>query len=219
MASTSGTGKTSPASKLISAAAREVLAPMGLRQKGRSRIWIDDHCWWLGIVEFQPSSWSKGSYLNVAVMWPWFEQDYLAYNESVRLSEHVEFENEAQFSAAARTLAKAAAAQISEYRAEIRSIRDAARRLGARSGAPIWHDYFSGVSCGLIGDTPRARRSFDHVLKAEASQDWVQRLMVATRRLDALLDDPVGFREHVEQIVRACRAQLGLPVYPINWAI
>src|SRR5256885_11111558 len=54
-----------PHSKLITAAAREILRPLGLFQKGRSRVWLDDQGWWLGVVEFQPSDWSKGSYLNV----------------------------------------------------------------------------------------------------------------------------------------------------------
>lgn len=34
----------------------EVLAPLGVRRRSRSRTWLDDHGWWLGIVEFQPSA-------------------------------------------------------------------------------------------------------------------------------------------------------------------
>lgn len=59
----------SPASRLVTAAGRDVLRPDGLLQKGRPRAWIDDRRWWLGLVEFQPSSWSQDSYLNVGVMW------------------------------------------------------------------------------------------------------------------------------------------------------
>src|SRR5689334_1392764 len=55
----------------IAAAAKAVLAPMGFRRKGRSRIWLDDHGWWVGVVEFQPSGWSRGSYLNVAASYLW----------------------------------------------------------------------------------------------------------------------------------------------------
>jgi hypothetical protein len=43
-----------------------VLTPLGLTQRGRSRLWLDDHGWWLIVVEFQPSAWSRGSHLNVS---------------------------------------------------------------------------------------------------------------------------------------------------------
>jgi hypothetical protein len=62
-----------PHTRLLTAAARGILRPLGLRQKGRSRTWLDDRGWWVGVVEFQSSSWSKGRYLNVGGMWLWHE--------------------------------------------------------------------------------------------------------------------------------------------------
>jgi hypothetical protein len=41
-------------------------------------VWLDDHTWWLVVVEFQPSSWSQGSYLNVGAMWLWHDKNRLA---------------------------------------------------------------------------------------------------------------------------------------------
>src|SRR6202000_1719294 len=38
--------------------------PLGLERRGRSRTWIDDQRWYAIVVEFQPSGFSKGSYLN-----------------------------------------------------------------------------------------------------------------------------------------------------------
>jgi hypothetical protein len=46
--------KALPHNRLVAQAAKEVLSPLGLTQKGRSRVWLDDHAWWLGVVEFQP---------------------------------------------------------------------------------------------------------------------------------------------------------------------
>ena len=39
---------------------------MGFWRKGRSRMWLADRDFWLGVVEFQPSGFRKGTYLNVA---------------------------------------------------------------------------------------------------------------------------------------------------------
>lgn len=74
---------------------------MGLSQKGRSRIWLDDQRWWLCVVEFQPSSWSRGSYLNVGCMWLWPVRDDISFDEGYRVEEFCEFRDEAQFEAAA----------------------------------------------------------------------------------------------------------------------
>ena len=67
-------------SKLITQAAKTVLQPMGLFQKGKSRIWIDDNDWFFTVVEFQPSGFAKGSHLNIAVFFLWHETDHLAYH-------------------------------------------------------------------------------------------------------------------------------------------
>jgi hypothetical protein len=45
----------SPVLRIISSAARDSLKPLGLAQRGRSRLWIDDHGWWLGVVDFTPA--------------------------------------------------------------------------------------------------------------------------------------------------------------------
>lgn len=67
-------------SKIIMQAARTVLQPMGLIQRGKSRVWIDDNGWFFTVVEFQPSGFTKGSHLNVAVNFLWHESEHLAYH-------------------------------------------------------------------------------------------------------------------------------------------
>jgi len=69
-----------PHTKLINAAAREILRPLGLVQAGRSRTWLDDRAWWLGNVEFQPSNLTRSSYLNVGVNWLLNIKDWLSFD-------------------------------------------------------------------------------------------------------------------------------------------
>ena len=72
-------------SRLLRVAARNVLQPIGMVQKGRSRIWLQDHGWWVCIVEFQPSSWSRGSRLNVGCLWLWRANDDIHFDEGYRV--------------------------------------------------------------------------------------------------------------------------------------
>jgi hypothetical protein len=88
-------------SKIIAEAAKETLEPLGIFQKGRSRSWIDDRGWWIVNIEFQPSGNSKGSYLNVAAMWLWDENDFFTFDfgndVGGRIAGFVEYVDEKQF--------------------------------------------------------------------------------------------------------------------------
>lgn len=53
--------------KLIAKNAKETLKPLGFVRSGKSRIWFKDNGWWAVLIEFQPSSFSKGTYVNIAV--------------------------------------------------------------------------------------------------------------------------------------------------------
>ena len=80
-------------------------------QKGRSRTWLDDQGWWVGVVEFQPSAWDRGSYLNVGACWLWEEKDYLSFDVGGRVAGFQRFTETAEFASAAQTLAEQAAAE------------------------------------------------------------------------------------------------------------
>lgn len=117
---------------IIRAAAKAHLAPLGFKQKGRSRIWLRDHVWWLAIVEFQPSSWSKGSYLNVACMWLWHPQDHIAFHVAERCGSYVEFVDEASFRPAVDDLARVAAEESLKNERQFRSFQASVSCLEAR---------------------------------------------------------------------------------------
>jgi hypothetical protein len=128
--------------KLLASAAREILAPLGFQQKGRSRLWFADHGWWLIVVEFQPSGWSRGSYLNVAAKWLWSKTPHwsfdFSFHTAARVSNFCEFETEDQFRVASRELAGMAAAEAQRLRATFPHITAVADLLAAQISD--WND-------------------------------------------------------------------------------
>lgn len=124
--------------KLLTAAAREVFRPLGLAQKGRSRTWLDDQGWWLGVVEFQPSSWSRGSYLNVGVNWLWNVRDYLSFDQGGRVhldddGQFVSYDDDAQFAEQAGRLVSRAAEEIASQRERFHTLDRAASTMRSTS--------------------------------------------------------------------------------------
>jgi hypothetical protein len=71
-------------SRLIRTAANRALAPLGFQQKGRSRLWFADRGYWAPVIEFQPSGFSKASYLNICASWLWHPGDSWTFNYYAR---------------------------------------------------------------------------------------------------------------------------------------
>ncbi|MFD9127049.1 hypothetical protein [Kitasatospora sp. NPDC059571] len=121
----------SPVPRIITSAARESLKPLGLAQRGRSRLWIDDHGWWLGVVEFTPP-WTAGSGLHVGAMWLWHDVDQLAFHvDAVRVGSEL-FRTEDQFTPLALELSRQTAANVTALSERFQSLPNVARYLTSR---------------------------------------------------------------------------------------
>jgi hypothetical protein len=196
--------------RLLTAAAREVLRPLGLRQRGRSRLWFDDQTWWLVVVEFQPSSWSKGSYLNVGAMWLWLEKDYYSFDDGCRVEDFARFEDESRFSQIAKTLAFRAAEEVRRFRSAYPSIHAVAGSLAAKSPVTFWNSFHAGVACGLSGNLTDARRLFEEVAATDDREEWAQAAVSLARDYSASLSDLSAFRQRIKEVVARTRGLLRL---------
>lgn len=172
-----------PANAILARTAREVLKPMGLVQKGRSRIWLDDRGWWVIVVEFQPSGFGVASYLNVGVCWLWdLATDYWHFDLGNRvLGAGANFEDEEQWRTASESLTERAAEEVLRLRQLVPDMTAAARvtaqmladsdRRDSRliAGWPAW---YAAVVNGLLADPAYSAAVFRRVAKSEDDRDW-----------------------------------------------
>ena len=112
--------KSDMVNRIIKQVCEEILLPLGVFQKGTSRTYIDDNGYFLTILEFQPSAYVKGTYLNVALHFLWNGREALSldfpFGQEVRIKGFVEYQNDEQFTDAVTEYAKEAAAQVLFYR-------------------------------------------------------------------------------------------------------
>ncbi len=195
-------------SRIIAAAAKKQLAPLGFRQQGRSRLWLADRGSWLNVVEFTPSRWSKSVSLTNAAHWLWVGAGFMSFNEVVPSRLHAEFETEDQFEEAAWKIAQAAqfnARLIDERFPSFDAVADfvieRAQSSPERMG-PSWWGYEAGIVAGLLGRSDLAGR-FLHGLTDRRVTSRAARLLPIINRLDA-------FRSAVNEIVTEERARLKL---------
>jgi hypothetical protein len=196
--------------KLITAAAKTVLRPMGLFQKGRSRTWLDDRQWWMCVVVFQPSSWSRGSYLNVGCMWLWHVKDYISFDEGYRVDSFVEFRDEHQFESAAAQLADRAAKEVARYRALFPNISSVCEYLLQIELAPGWPWYDAGIACALVDKRHEARELLKKFTQLKDTNEFVAAAQEEAERLISLVGT-AQFRELIAEKVRKTREIQKLP--------
>jgi hypothetical protein len=203
-------------SRLLTLAARAHLAPLGCRQKDRSRFWFDDHGWWAATVEFQPSAWSKGSHLNVGAMWLWHPADHWVFNEFERVAPFQEFRDDAQFSEVASQLAARAASQVMALREKFDSIDSVAKYLSQTPPDGFWQNYQAGIAASLIGDTTGAAARFRAFAATPATAAWVSNAQARAQRLSESFTSITRAREVVALEVARTREKLGLPELPTD---
>lgn len=214
--------------KILNAAAREVLRPLGVRQEGRSRNWYDDARWYVTNIEFQPSGFlDRGAYLNVGIQWLWYPRSYRCMDLGDRENGFVSFENEDQFRAEALELVQLAAARVVEYRSNAATLADAYDSYAARFAAlqPVrpgnWYHFHMGVLAALTGRVAEARRHLTDALLPDSDIDWEQERNGHVEAILEVIDDPAVLCTWVEERIAECRSLLKLdacdpPVLPAS---
>jgi hypothetical protein len=170
---------------------------------------------WLAIVEFQPSGFEKGTYVNVAAMWLWHVRDEFTFHSVERISGLIPYQGEGSFGSAIAGLTETARRRVTELRTGLASLEGLLERLKAEETPSSWLD--QGIALGLLQRPNEARASFDRVLVVEDDRPWAIRERNRISNLRGLLDTPGAFDAHIEQSIRDSRERLGLdPSIPLD---
>ncbi|MBX3593394.1 hypothetical protein [Sphingomonas sp.] len=193
--------------KIIAAAAKATLGPMGFKRQGQTRLWILDHGLWLNTVGFRPSQWSVSVDLDNAAHWLWAGHGFMSLDYFVRGS-HASFEDEDQFRAAVAQIADEAASRAKQLESQFFSFDAIAgfviqQALDSENMRPSWFGYRAGLACGILG-------------KPKKAEDFLRgitdpRVVPHAAPFLALVSNPLEFRSRVNELVAQQRAALKLP--------
>jgi len=192
--------------KIISSIAKEVLSPLGLKRQGK-RFWYDDHGWFAIVVEFQPGSSDKGSYLNVGISFMFYENAFWTFDLGYREGSFVSAKSEDQFTGAFRRMVDAAARSVIRYRELAASpveLSDAITKPLTHPGD--WGHYHAGILAGLAGRIEDARFHLSLLAQVPCTYAWEHGRRIRCLELLQRLDAPERFRESLLGIVMRCRA-------------
>jgi len=198
----------------LATAAKAVLIPLGCKRIGRSRLWNADQRFWVIVIEFQPSGFSKGSYLNAGAMWLWDAKSHWSVDHGYRIEGFIRFQDTTGFVAAAESLAIRAAREVKNLREKFASLSDVARHLVADSGAAAWPLYHAAVAAGLTGDVATSQGLFRRLIEQPTTYDWQVTLQANSAKLARKLPELNTFRAAILAVVERSRALHRLPPDP-----
>lgn len=194
-------------SKIIIKKATAFFKNHGIQRKGQSRIFHDDNYWFTTIIEFQPHSFEKGTFLNVGVNFHWYEKDYFSFDIGHRQSPFIKFDNEDQFNKEIEMLCKYALDQIVEYRKSFETLNTAHIMICKTEFASesLWGNYHKGVISGLIGDFKSIKNYFEMLLNEEHNVEWAKELKKRTKFLLENSADVESFKSEVKKLITETR--------------
>jgi hypothetical protein len=200
-------------SSLIASAAKAALRPLGFVRRGRSRFWFADQGFWIIFAEFQPSGWSKGSYLNMGVKWLWQSRPTL--DISYRPVDFIPFESKEQFSPLIAHMADVAAQEALKLRAQFKSLADVSQYLIAHATSDCWPVYHAAIAAGLASDAETSKRLFERMEAwSTYGYDWELELKSESAAFAALLYSPQRFRSAVSAVIDRTRFTMKMAPAP-----
>ncbi|MGY0375270.1 hypothetical protein [Clostridium sp. JNZ J1-5] len=179
--------------KIIKKAAKEILIPLGMFQKGQSRCWLDDNGWYITQVEFQPSAWSKGAYLNVGVSFLWEKSEALnntlSFDFGYREKGHVEFNgNEDNFYREMIGLSTYAKEKVLYYR-KFKDLNFCKQQLenNVKNSDSLWNKWNMAMFYFFIKDNDCGKNYLKRIIEANdlmnTDIEWVKRMLIKCKEL------------------------------------
>jgi hypothetical protein len=158
---------------IIKKIAKQELARYGFIQKGSSRTFLRDRGWYLVIVEFQPKTNERGTFLNLGICWLWDRNDHLSYDVGGRAGGFVAHTDDAGFGSDIMKLCSRAAREAEACVKQFPSVEWVLRHYRKHRG-DLWHHYHGLIAALLMEERKEAARFMEGIGSTVEPYDWVR---------------------------------------------
>lgn len=155
--------------KIIKKLCKEIL-PQDVFQKSDTRVYYDDNGYYLTVVEFQPYSLEKGTFLNAGVSFLFDKSDYISYSysydDNIRIGrKFIKYINDSQFESEVRTYVELAGRYVLRYR-EFRDINHAKDYIVKTLNDYNWNKYIKAMFYFLTDDRENGAKYYNKFLNS-----------------------------------------------------
>ncbi len=197
--------------KLLKKVVKEQLKPFGIFQKGQSRTFLYDKGWSTIIIEFQPSSYSKGTFLNVGLDFNFYPRNYFAFGYGYRENGFEQFDNEKQFTDLTINLCELAIKKVKELDEKFLNIPKALSTLNKEDSNDTWRLFDKAILNVLNDKFDQSKKILNVIINRECKYDYeFQRKQVAHDLLMNSNSD-VELLNKINSLIIQTREQKKLP--------
>lgn len=158
--------------KLLKKIVKEQLKPFGIFQKGQSRTFLYDKGWYTIIIEFQPSSYSKGTFLNVGLDFNFYPRDYFAFSFGYRENGFEQFENEKQFTNLTIDLCELAIKKVKELEENFLNLPISLETVKKEDSKDTWKLFDKAILNALNDNFDQAKNILNEIHNRECEYDY-----------------------------------------------
>lgn len=198
---------TNPHTKIINKISKETLGSLGVKRKGQSRIWLDDNGWWVTVIEFQPSTWSKGTYLNIAINFQQYPNEHCSFDIFNREAGFVEYISDEEFEPKILELAELAKSRVLEIREKLSSPEklkvfalDYFREISS-----LRSHFHQGMACIVTGDKHNGILYLKKMLENSEAAGWANEQKIFARNLVDLIQSGGNYHLFINNVIDESR--------------
>ena len=202
---------TNTHNKLIRKIALERLSEFGCVQKGQSRLFFKDCGWYCIIIEFQPSSWAKGSYLNIGLDFNFYPRPHFAFDFNYREDGFTEFSNEEQFADSIHAMCDSAIKKLHELMSLFSNFSSAIAAITKRRSSDAWQLYDLAVLHALNCNYTQAGKMLHSLCEENCERDWEKERKIVAQDLLSSIQDSNQTAEKIQKLILQTRRLKKLP--------
>jgi len=202
--------------RLLKKIAKERLIPFDIVQEGKSRTFLYDNGWWTIVIEFQSSSWSKGTYLNIGVDFNFYPRDYFAFTYGHREKSFEEAKDEAHFTKIINDYCDFTIKKVKDLRSKFQDLWAATKHFKKQAGNDPWDNFILGVLYGMMGHLSKAKGYLKKVQKEKCEHDFeFERQKLVNEMLTWLGNEQI-FINNMKSLINKSRQMKKLPIVDLK---
>ncbi len=181
--------------KIINQVAKTFFGPLNIQRKGKSRLWFEDNGWFLTIIEFQPSSYSRGTYLNLGVSFNNYPNGHFSYDLGGRMEGFVEAENISDFESELTNLIEKSIPLVNKYRMGLDRTKSPGSFIRGQLDIQSlkdtgWSNYHIGFAYLIENEVELAKEHLRQVVASDDQRAWAKERAKYAQNLIELKFDP-----------------------------
>jgi hypothetical protein len=191
--------------KLLKKTAKERLTPFGITQKGSSRTFLFDNDWRTIIIEFQPSSYSKGSYLNIGLDFNFYPRDHFAFTYGYREKGFEEANSETAFVKTINDYRDLTITKVDILKVKFKDIWTAANTFKKHVGNDPWNKFDLAILYGLTGKLSDSKKLLLDIKKQKCEYDYEFKRQQFVTEILPWLDNDETFLIKIKELINQTR--------------